>query len=571
MAPRRGATTAAQRVSLILSFDTPFALSPDGSRIVFAARDSASSRTRLFVRAIDQLAATPLAGTEDAINPFFSPDGLWIGFVTFTDRTVRKVAAGGGPVSALAGEAALSYGAAAWGDDGVITFTLRSGALARVSSGGGTATVVTDSLKVGAALAPRSLPGGRAVIFAACPERRDDCRTNLYALDVASRKLTKLVENARRGWYMKGGLLVYGTAEGALYAVTFDAKKLAVTSAPVALVDGVTVGRSRLPLAAVSDSGTMAYLPGVGLDNAVVVQVERGGREQVVIAKPGPYFQPRLSPDGRRIVMTLPDTKKALQIWIHDRSSGTTSQLTFEGENERPAWSPDGKRVAFTTARGSKMSIWTAPADGSGPGERAGEGPMVTSSAAVSWTRDGRYIVIDGARDDGKGAGGDDILAIPTSGTRTLLPVVATPASEQTGEVSPDGNWVAFVSDEAGRNQVYVAPFLAAGGRTLVSSGAATQPAWVSNNELAYVSTETDSLMLARLEFGPTIRVTRAALFDARNYERGSISFRNYDVARDGKSFIFVRSTSQRTAIEPVFVANWVEEVRRLMAATGAP
>lgn len=196
---------------------------------------------------------------------------------------------------------------------------------------------------------------------------------------------------------------------------------------------------------------------------------------------------------------------------------------------------------------------------------------MVTSSAAVSWTRDGRYIVIDGARDDGKGAGGDDILAIPTSGTRTLLPVVATPASEQTGEVSPDGNWVAFVSDEAGRNQVYVAPFLAAGGRTLVSSGAATQPAWVSNNELAYVSTETDSLMLARLEFGPTIRVTRAALFDARNYERGSISFRNYDVARDGKSFIFVRSTSQRTAIEPVFVANWVEEVRRLMAATGAP
>ncbi len=151
-----------------------------------------------------------------------------------------------------------------------------------------------------------------------------------------------------------------------------------------------------------------------------------------------------------------------------------------------------------------------------------------------------------------------------------MQPVVATQASEQAGEVSPDGRWIAYVSDDAGFFQVYLRPFLRPGGRTLVSRGAAIEPAWASENELTYVSTESDSLMLATLEFGESVRVVRTALFDHSRFVRGSASYREYDISRDGQRFIFTRSLSQTEQLLPVVVRNWMEEVRRAMAAGSA-
>ena len=303
----------------------------------------------------------------------------------------------------------------------------------------------------------------------------------------------------------------------------------------------------------------------------VVVQVDRTGRDEMIVAKPGAYQTPRLAPDGRRLVFHARDTKGGFQVWVHDRASGTTQQLTFNGSSTRPSWSPDGLRVAFSTQRvGNTFHIWSAPVDGSGPGAREGEGRDVLGSTAVSWTRDGKWIVVDGPPDDGKGAGGEDVFAIPTSGSpRTMRPAVASAFDEQSGEVSPDGKWIAYASNETGKYQLYIQPFLAPGARTLISAGSASEAVWVSNNELAYMNNDADSLTLARLAFGATTTVTRTALFDARPYTKGTVSWRNFDVSRDGRHFIMLKRLAGAQRYEPMVVLNWGQEVKRLMAAAG--
>lgn len=227
--------------------------------------------------------------------------------------------------------------------------------------------------------------------------------------------------------------------------------------------------------------------------------------------------------------------------------------------------------MAFSALRANRWNVWWAPADGSGPGERAGEGPEVNGSTAVSWTQDGNWIVFDGRPEDNKGPGGEDVSAIPMTGTpRTMRPAVASPFDEESGEVSPDGEWIAYVSDDAGSSQIYIQPFLKPGGRTLISAGSAREPVWLSNNELVYItSTGGDSVTVARLGFGSTITVTRRALFSAATYSRGNASVRSFDISRGGTHFIFVKPPAVDASAEPVVVLNWVEEVKRLMAAAG--
>ena len=560
-----------QRLLDARQFDASFALSPDGTHIAYAALDSGASATTLHVRSLDQFTTTSYPGTENVLNAFWSPDGLWIGAVTF-NRTMIKVSASGGPASLLATNVDRGEGKPTWGDDHFIVYT-SDNFPHRVGDGGGAATTLVDTTNAnGRGVSPVLLPGSRAFLLTVCHGAAvAGCSLDLAVVDVATGKKKVLVVGATSGSYLRSGHLVYGTKDGALFAVKFDLKSLSVASAPVAVVDGIETGTLYgLVKTALSASGTLAYLTGSAQSSDVIVQLDRTGHEELIVAKPGSYAGPRLAPDSRRLVLTDLDAKGVTQIWIHDRASLTTRQLTFGGQSIRPTWSPDGTRVAFSAQRNNRWNVWWAPADGSGPGEKVGEGPEVNGSAAVSWTRDGKWIVLDGTPEDRKGPGGEDVSAIPTSGTlRTMRPAVASPFDEQSGDVSPDGKWIAYNSNDAGKYQVYIQPFLAPGGRTLISAGRASEAVWLSNNELAYMNNEADSLTLAHLEFGPTIKVTRTALFDIRNYRRGSESSRNYDVSRDGKHFVFVKRLTGSVAAEPIVVLNWIEEVKRLMAAAG--
>jgi len=388
----------------------------------------------------------------------------------------------------------------------------------------------------------------------------------LAVRDLTTGEQTLLGLQAIRAWY-NDGYLLFVTREGTLFAAKFDVRRRTLTSDPVGVLDGLSQSvRVVTPQVDVSASGAIAYLRGgETAEEHAIVQVDRSGHEDVLLSTPGPDRWARLSPDKTRIVMGKATDRR---IYIYDRRSGTTSPVTFAGSSQRPSWSPDGRHVAFiSTSREGTTDVWVVRADGAEPAKAVAAGKDVVQQSATSWTRDGAWIVIDGSADEGGSVGdADDVFALPASGKGPLRRVVATTASEQTGEVSPDGRWIAYVSDDAGDFQVYVQPFLRPGGRTLVSTGPAIEPAWASNSEITYTSLMSDSLVLATLDFGASIGVARRSLLDRSRYAPGSPGFREYDVSRDGQQFLFEKSLSRSERAEPVVVLNWMAEVRRAVA-----
>jgi serine/threonine-protein kinase len=551
--------------------DVPFALSPDGTQIAYGAIDSSTGARRLYIRRLDQLEGTPLQGTEDAVAPFFSPDGLWVAFVTEEDEKLKKVPATGGPAITLADDVPEAVASGSWGDDGFIVYTAAPGPhLARVRGTGGVPERIrSDSTGLGGLvrmLWPSVLPGGEAVLFTRC---EGNCLTrDLVVVDVATGAVTVMVPGATRGWYVATGHLIYATDNGAVYAVPFDPETRTVQGSPVPVLDQVQAGFANGSRMAISPAGHLIYVPGIAQRGVQVVEVDRSGRETVVISRFGQFRQPRWSPSRDRIAVTVTDEKGA-QIWIYDVASATLSQLTFEGSNVRPTWSPDGARVAYWSFRTEGQSgLYWVPADRSGPEERVVDGEVIGASTTY-WTRDGAWIVIDGDHQDSTRAD-EDIFAVETGAGHKLLPAVATPADEQTGTVSPDGKWIAYNSGEGGQWQVYLRPFLRDGGRWLISTGPGTTPLWTSNTEVVYIDPQARKLTAARLELGATVRVTsREPLFGWESY-RINNSTPDYDASHDGQRFLVLRGIdAMQRGVEPIVVLNWFEDVKRRMAAQG--
>jgi serine/threonine-protein kinase len=549
--------------------DAPFAISPDGSRIVYAAQDSGSAMMQLFIRRLDQLEGTPLQGTEDAIAPFFSPDGLWVGFATEEDEKLRKVPVNGGPPITLAEDVVDQFASGSWGDDGHIVYTNANYMLARVPGTGGVPEELVNPDSAGniAMFWPSVLPGSRAVLFNRCGNTCGE--TDLALLDLATREITVVIPGASRGWYIDTGHLVYATPSGAVYAVAFDLKARTVTGSPVPVLDQVQAGRANGSRLAISRSGAMMYLPGTAVQGVQLVELDRTGRESILSAERGQFAHPRWSPTRDQVALTISTGDGGSQIWTYDVGSKTLSQLTREGSNYRPSWSPDGRMVAFFSTATANPDLYWIPADGSGPPERVADGEDTINGGTTFWTRDGKWIVFDGLPDST--AQQEDILAVGTGADRTRKAVVATSAQEETGAVSPDGRWIAHGSNEGGRWQVYVRPFMAPGGRWLISTGEAATPLWASNDELVYIDFASRSLMAARLEFTPTVRVvSRTPLFNWDPYIFEGQSSPAYDVSRDGQRFLALKSPrATRGTVAPIVVLHWFEDVKQRMAAQG--
>ena len=433
------------------------ALSPNGERLVYpATRDN---EQLLFLRTRDQLEAVPLRGTNGAMLPFFSPDGEWVGF--FDGNALKKISlAGGAPVTLC--ETGGRFGAS-WGEDDTIVFASGSQVgLMQVSGNGGEPRPLTTP-DDGRHLWPTWLPGSEAVIYtttsaAAGGNPRSNGRVML--LDLATGEERELTTGTSPRYSPTGHLLF--TREFTLWAVPFDLDRLVMTGEPAPVTEGVAVRPGGLAHYDVADDGTLVYRPATGTPEGLqLVSVDRSGRVTVMTEDRRRYADVRVSPDGSRVAIELQED--GTEIWIFDPTRGTLTRFTVGG-GQNPVWSPDGSRITFSRLN---EGLYWKPADGRGQAER-----LTTSEVgqrATSWSPDGQVLAL-------VQGGAGDIWMLPLDGEPSEF--IATEFSEQQPTFSPDGEWLAYQSDETGQAEVYVQPYPGPGGRLQISTQGGREPLW---------------------------------------------------------------------------------------------
>ena len=567
-----------QRAGAARPTRTAVALSPDGKTLVFGA--IWGGRPQLYARAMDQLTATPIAGTGGGSSPFFSPDGQWVGFVA--DGELRKVPLKGGPAVTLC--KAVSLFGASWGDDGTIVFaTARNGGLWRVSDEGGGTPEALTTLQPGeySHRLPHMLPGSRAVLFTISKAAYlwDDTQIVVRSLETGEQ--TVLVTGGSDARYVSTGHLIYARL-GTLMAVPFDPVRLAVTGGATGVIDDVmqSADRNRSDMdntlaaqVTVSDNGALVYLTGgaVGAAERSLAWVDRQGRRQTLAAPPHAYSEPRLSPDGSYISVSTREETRV--VWRYDTARGALNPITVDGRSSYSVFAPDGKRVVFRSgASGGEDNLYWKAADGSGDAERLTTSER--SQTPSSWSRDGTIAFVE----EGDLKGDFNVLQfdiwVLSTGDRKTRAVIHTAANEMTPEFSPDGRWLAYVSNESRRNEVYVQPYPGPGERHLISTNGGAQPAWsATGRELFYVQgggfggPGVTTLMSVKIATAPEfVAGTPEVVFDSADLQ--SPWGRSYDVAPDGQRFLLTLSKEAPPNPAPaqmILVQHWFEELKRLV------
>ena len=553
-------------------------VSPDGSRLVYVGNSNASSR--LFVRTRDQLDATALPGTDGAINPAISPNGTSVAFMDRVNGDIKVISlAGGAPV--IITDSLVGAPGVAWGSDGYIYYDrLGVGPLMRVPEGGGAAQSIGQLDSAGGELQhswPDVLPNGRGVIMTVSrggPGAMGTSADEIAVLDLATGKHRGLVRGifAR---YARSGHLLYVTAGGSLMGVPFDQDRMTITGEAVLLAEGVGVriGGGAVDLA-VSSNGSLWYTTGRVAEEGTLepVWVGRDGvAMRVTDGWSGLIQDPVLSPDGKRLAVRIRDLES--QVWVKDLDQGPLAKLTIEGTyNAKPAWAPDGRSLAFVSAKGP-------PAGDRDLHQRSADGSRAAtllldekrSVEEVTFSPDGRWLVYR----IGSKVGDQDLYARRV-GTDSSIALVATHADETSPAVSPDSRWLAYVSNEGGRPEVYVSPFPnAADGRWQISAQGGQEPVWAhSGRELFYrtaaggpnaVSDAGAQQMVMEIRPGLTfVPGARRVLFPLTRFSLDP-SHQQYSVTPDDKRFLMIRATESDRADHLVVVENFFEVLRMRM------
>jgi eukaryotic-like serine/threonine-protein kinase len=529
------------------------ALSPDGSHLVYVG--SRAGSCALHVRPIDRLEATPIPGSEGAEAPFLSPDGQSVGF--FAEGKLKKVALSGGAPLTLCN--APENRGATWSPDDTIILTPSAPlGLFRVSAGGGTPKLITVPDRRKGEYShrwPEILPGGRAALFTIWTAGSfDDARIAVLSLHTGEHRV--LIEGGAHARYIPSGHLVYART-GGLLAVPFDLRRLEVTGLPVSAVEGVSMdpGMGCADFSC-SNDGSLIYVPGGSrTGERVLVWVDRKGRARPLPALPNAYVSPRLSPAGERLAVGIEGANSGL--WLYDLARGTLSRLTVSGLIPYPIWTPDGARVTFRAAPEGPVNLYWMAADGSSPMER-----LTTSENFQypgSWSPDGQALIFSEA--DPTTAW--DIWVLKLEGDRTPRPFLRTPSNEIAATFSPSGHWLAYVSDESGRDEVYVRAYPGPGGKWQISTEGGDEPLWArSGRELFYRNGH--KMMAVIVELEPTFAAAKPkCLFEGR-YETTSYAYLpNYDISPDGRRFLMVKGSEQESAAMQInVVLNWSEELK---------
>ena len=536
------------------------ALSPDGRALVYSG--PADGGNRLWLRPLDQLDATPIAGTEGGSSPFFSPDGQRIGFLK-DGTTVRIASLAGAPTVTLTDKANTTSGD--WGDDGYIYFEVDSG-VARMRATGGEIepvyTIKPDRKEIATEWV-HVLPGATGVLFRLRHVGQGPADFEIMASPLPRGEARSLVRGVYALYAPTGHLLVV-TADGKLIAIPFDAKKLELTGAPVALIEGVGVRNGGFNIdVALAGNGTLAYTTGGTLGSRRAVWVSRDGG--VSLADPG--WDPQgvietasLSPDGKAVAVGL-SREGRRDIWVKRLPEGPFSRITFgDTSSVRPSWSADGREVLYVSDR-SGAGVGTAyahRADGTGVARLLMASSRVDFGQIVA-SRDGRWLLL---RTAPIGAGSTDIVG-HEGGDTTLVPLVTSPAAENFPALSPDGRWLAYASNESGAAEVYVRPFpQTATAKWQVSTAGGREPAWASSGrELLYLNGRGE-MVSAEIQPGATFSIGKQrTLFPAAEFARpGPVP--SFSLSPDGKRFLMVREGEATQQSELVLAENWLDELR---------
>jgi Tol biopolymer transport system component/predicted Ser/Thr protein kinase len=550
--------------------NTTVAISPDGTRLIFPAR-GADGKQQLATRLLDQAHATLLPGTQNASDPFFSPDGQWVGF--FADGKLKKISVqGGAPVTLC--DAPSSLGAT-WGEDGNIIAALSQIAgLSRLSAAGGEPQPLT---KLGTGEVthrwPQILPGGDRVLFTSSPSlfTLDSARIEAVSLKTGERDI--LQRDAYFGRYLPSGHLVY-VHQGVLFGVAFDPGRLELRGTPAPLLEDVASNASTGGKFDFSRTGTLIYLPGKAAVQAwPVVWLDRSGKTQPLIATPGIYYHPRFSPDGKRLALAV-RSDKGTDLFVYDWQRDTMMRLTFGAQGRGPVWTPDGKHIAFWSVFANGHALSWIRSDGAGKAE-----PLLESHNIVtpySFSPDGQrlaYFVINAET-------GHDIWTLPLDLTDPdhpkpgkPEPFLRTPADEFVPAFSPNGRWIAYLSNESGRFEIYVRPFPGGGrGKWQISTGGGLYAIWSNNGrELFYESLDNRIMVLDYTVNGDSFVPGKPRLWSDKQIYYAGVT--NLALAPDGKRFAVFpmpeAAPGEKGSVHVTFLLNFFDELKRRLPPGG--
>ena len=528
------------------------AISPDGRALVYVGKLE-GGHDQLLIRALDDATPRALPGTEDGVYPIFSPDGKWVAFMRANQ--LYKIAVNGAAPQ-LIGTAPGTFDGATWSVSGVIIMSGNT-ALYTMPEGGGPVRRFADGAHPAGEIlrdAPLVLDDAHVVIYASWTSS-SAASASIAIVPIGGGDATSLDIKGIEPLGVLDGTLVYVTAGGLMMGVPIDVVKRRLLGPPVQLMDNVSLNLGTgLAHAALSRAGTLMYQTGTQMSRVVIASTD--GHARVILDDRRDYAFPRLSPDGRQLAITV-GAADHRDIWLDELASGTRTRLTTEGlTNERPEWSPDGRHVLYRTDQGRRSAIWWRPSDLSAESTPLVSGDHIDVFEAVI-SPDSRYIVY---QVDTLGA---DLYYRALNGDTVPRPISNnTAAIETMPRISPDGRWIAFVTNESGRDEVVVQPFPGPGGRVQVSAGGGTEPVWSRDGRRLFYRGNA-RLMAATIRAASAFTVASRDTVMADTYVHSSNPHANYDVLPDGTHFVFLQPDNEA---ELMVVANWQSVLRERMA-----
>ena len=540
------------------------ALSPTGSLLVYVGRHR--DVTRLYLQVISGGEARALAGTEGAENPFFSPDGHWVGF--FADGKLKKLSVEDPNSTPMAICDARGPRGASWGDDRTIVFSVASRPeLLRVSADGGEPQPVTrpTGQEDFGHRWPQVLPGSQAVLFTIDTGAGFD-NARIAALSLKTGEIRPLIEGGTSPSYAAGHLVF--ERDYRLLAARFDVVRLEVTGPAVSAPSPVSqrfdvamntfLGVAHFSLA---HNGSLAYISqDVPEAQRTLVWVDRKGTATPISAVRRAYREPRLSPDGAKVALVL--EKGAWEVWTYEFAADRLTPLSEpEVDASSPTWSADSRQLTFSAKANGSDNIFRRTVDGRGSQEQLLKGR--SSDFPAAWSPDGQTLAF--TRYD------PPLFHIWVFGPgREARPLIRAARNQADATFSPDGRWIAYMSSESGRSEVYVQPYPGPGDRHRVSSAGGRAPAWSSNGRELFYCEGQKKLMSVPIGATPTFNAgPPSVLFEGPYVASGpvnqhtctSFGIRNYDVARDGTKFIMVRSENEPAQMDMHVVPDWLQQL----------